>query len=196
MSQNLSRQQIYDRIKASSKDNYILEEMKRLGFWEETSTPSLPEQLIQKEAILQKELQELIAKNRKYEDQEEMLREMRKKRMQEAKAKREITKRENEKNASIKLIPGKNCNSNRFSIWVKMFQKGFSKRNPTLKSCIGFHFPFLRMYQISAGNQDLASLRSDILLLTGMFRKEYITISSKFLKNLAEKEKYLLRNPS
>ncbi len=97
MSQNLSRQQIYDRIKASSKDSYILEEMKRLGFWEETSTPSLPEQLIQKEAILQKELQELIAKNRKYEDQEEMLREMRKKRMQEAKAKREITKRENEK---------------------------------------------------------------------------------------------------
>lgn len=32
MSQNLSRQQIYDRIKASSKDSYILEEMKRLGF--------------------------------------------------------------------------------------------------------------------------------------------------------------------
>lgn len=96
MSQNLSRQQIYDRIKASSKDSYILEEMKRLGFWQETSTPSLPEQLIQKEAVLQQELQDLLAKDRKYGNQEAMLREMRKKRMQEAKAKREVTRQKNE----------------------------------------------------------------------------------------------------
>ena len=59
MAENLTRQQIYDRIRTSSKDSYILEEMKRLGFWEETASPSLPEILIKKEADLNKELQEL-----------------------------------------------------------------------------------------------------------------------------------------
>ena len=96
MPDNLTRQQIYDRIRASSKDSYILEEMKRLGFWEETENPSLPEILIKKEAELNKELQELIAKDRKFGNPDAMLIEMRKERMKKAKERREETKRKNE----------------------------------------------------------------------------------------------------
>ncbi|MBX7224693.1 MAG: retron St85 family RNA-directed DNA polymerase [Chitinophagales bacterium] len=97
MSKVLSRQEIYDRIRNSSKDYYILEEMKRLGFWKESSVPTVAESLIQREALLNKELQELIAKDKKYQNQELMLREMRKKRMKEAKEKREETKQKNER---------------------------------------------------------------------------------------------------
>lgn len=96
MPDNLTRQQIYDRIRSSSKDSYVLEEMKRLGFWEEATSPSLSETLIRREAELNKELQELIAKDRKYGDAEKMLKEMRKERMKKAREKREETKRRNE----------------------------------------------------------------------------------------------------
>ncbi|MGG7466853.1 retron St85 family RNA-directed DNA polymerase [Chryseobacterium arthrosphaerae] len=127
MSQNLSRQQIYDRIKASSKDSYILEEMKRLGFWQETSTPSLPEQLIQKEVVLQQELQELLAKNRKYGNQEAMLREMRKKRMQEAKAKREVTKQKNEQKRQDKADHWKKLQEQQIIYLGENVSKGLHK---------------------------------------------------------------------
>lgn len=96
MSQGLTRQQIYDRIKASSKDSYVLEEMKRLGFWDNSAVPTITETLIVKEAELNKELQGLLEKDRKYSNQEAMLREMRKNRMKQAKEKREATKQKNE----------------------------------------------------------------------------------------------------
>ncbi len=93
----LTRQQIYDRIRQSSKEEYILEEMQRLGFWPKAdNAPTLPEQLIKKEGELQRELTALLQEKRKYEDKEAMLVEMRKKRMEEAKKKRELTKQKRE----------------------------------------------------------------------------------------------------
>lgn len=141
MSQNLSRQQIYDRIKASSKDSYILEEMKRLGFWQETSTPSLPEQLIQKEVVLQKELQELLAKDRKYGNQEAMLREMRKKRMQEAKAKREVTRQKNEKKRQEKADRWKELQQEQIIYLGENVSKGLHQMQSDTEKLHQFSFP-------------------------------------------------------
>ena len=93
----LTRQQIYDRIRQSSKEEYILEEMQRLGFWPKNdSTPTLPEQLIKKEGELQRELSTLLQEKSKFEDKEAVLAEMRKKRMEEAKKKRELSKQKKE----------------------------------------------------------------------------------------------------
>ena len=56
MDSQTRRQQIYDRIRETSKDEFILEEMKRLGFWGRGSnTPSFPEEMIKKEGELQRE---------------------------------------------------------------------------------------------------------------------------------------------
>lgn len=96
MSEQLTRQQLYDRIKESSKDGYILEEMKRLGFWKSQGEPTLEETLIQREANLNKELTALVAKERKFQNQEMLLKEIHKQRMQKAKAKREETKQKRE----------------------------------------------------------------------------------------------------
>jgi len=83
-----TRQQLYDRIRETSKAEVILEEMKRLGFWAKNEQePGLPEQLIRQEAALIKELNALNAQKRKFQNKEAMLREMRIKRMAEAKKK-------------------------------------------------------------------------------------------------------------
>ncbi len=92
MSLQQVRQEIYDRIKSSSKDQYVLEEMQRLGFWQKSDQPNLPGQLIKKETELHKELQELSAKVRKFDSQEAMLKEMHRERMKAKKAQREVTK--------------------------------------------------------------------------------------------------------
>ena len=95
MSEKLTRQQIYDRIRTTSKDGYILEEMQRLGFWESAGAPSLSEILIKKETSLTQELSQLLEQDRKYSNQEQMLKEMRKARMKQAKDRREQTKQKN-----------------------------------------------------------------------------------------------------
>lgn len=92
-----TRQQIYDRIRESSKQEYILSEMQRLGFWSKNEdSPSLPELLIKKEVALQKELNQLWTEKNRYQNKEAVLKEMRLKRMAAAKQKREETKRRRE----------------------------------------------------------------------------------------------------
>ena len=105
----LTRQQIYDRIRESSKDEYILEEMKRLGFWgRKDGEPGIPELLIKQEAELQKELNKLGEEKRKYQNREAVLKEMRMKRMAEAKAKREVHKKKKEQERFDKAEAWKN----------------------------------------------------------------------------------------
>lgn len=89
-----TRQQIYDRIKNSSRESVILEEMKRLGFWKkDEGVPSLPEVLIHREADLIKELNQLIEQQQKYKNKEQVLKEVRKARLEQSRLKREENKR-------------------------------------------------------------------------------------------------------
>ncbi len=83
------RQQLYDRIRASSKDELILEEMKRLGFWpDDQNRPQASETIIQRKGELQRELNELLKRQRLYQDPEQALKAMRKQRMAESKQRR------------------------------------------------------------------------------------------------------------
>lgn len=92
-----TRQELYDRIRKSSKDEVILEEMIRLGFWprDEPLAGASPEEnrrwteLRQRMAALQTELSRLG-------DVESMKRAARRKRMDEALARREETRRRRE----------------------------------------------------------------------------------------------------
>lgn len=102
MAEQLTRQQLYDRIRETSKDAYILEEMKRLGFWENSSQPTLSEALIQREATLQKELNELLDKQRKYNSREQLLRDMRKQKLKLSKEKQAETKKRQEEKRQLK----------------------------------------------------------------------------------------------
>ncbi len=101
MSERLTRQQIYDRIRETSKDEFILSEMKKLGFWKPDETqPQVSEQLIQREGELHRELNDLANKQRRFDNQQAMIAEMRKSRMEASKKKQIETK---EKNAQKRL---------------------------------------------------------------------------------------------
>ncbi|MGK9173291.1 reverse transcriptase family protein [Yokenella regensburgei] len=92
-SPKLTRQQIYERIRESSKEEYILSEMIRLGFWDETQEkPTLTKEFISQRAALQKQLAELGQKQRLYSDPQLALREMHRTRKKAALEKREQTR--------------------------------------------------------------------------------------------------------
>jgi retron-type reverse transcriptase len=92
-SAKLTRQQIYERIRETSKEEYILAEMIRLGFWDETQEkPALTAEFIAQRAALQKQLAELGKKQRLYDDPQKALRELHKTRKKAALEKREQTR--------------------------------------------------------------------------------------------------------
>jgi len=86
------RQQLYDRIKASSREEVLLEEMIRLGFWKEGQNPAL-DRLLQEEKDLSKELRELLETKRVYENRELALKEVRQKRLEQSRLKRAENKK-------------------------------------------------------------------------------------------------------
>ena len=88
----MSRQELYDEIKKTSKDAYILSEMKRLGFWDDTQ-PKISEELIERKVALQKEMSQL---SMKIKDPKTALKEIHKRRMKEALLRREETKAKRE----------------------------------------------------------------------------------------------------
>ncbi len=88
----MTRQELYDEIKKTSKDTFILKEMKRLGFWDE-SKPKVAQEIIEKKVKLQQELQGL---SKKIRDPKSVLKEIHKERMKEALLRREETKAKRE----------------------------------------------------------------------------------------------------
>lgn len=94
----MTRQELYDEIKKTSKDAFILKEMKALGFWD-SSKPKLAQELIERKVTLQKELSQLSTKIR---NPESVIKEIHKQRMQEALLRREETKQRREQEAQEK----------------------------------------------------------------------------------------------
>ncbi|HVQ70464.1 MAG TPA: reverse transcriptase family protein [Bradyrhizobium sp.] len=91
----LTRQELYDRIRQSSKDEVILEEMIRLGFWPDEDAPAPAAETIRTRAEAMRELTELQRQHATLGDPERALKEMHKRRKAEAMARRQETKRRN-----------------------------------------------------------------------------------------------------
>jgi len=88
-----NRQELYDRIRASSKDEVVLEEMIRLGFWpKQTILANDPADEIRRRGELEAELKALRTEASRLHDIEAMKREARKRRLEESRRKREENK--------------------------------------------------------------------------------------------------------
>jgi retron-type reverse transcriptase len=93
-----TRQELYDRIRQTSREEFILEEMIRLGFWPaQGEMPEDPADEIRRRGEINRELQELYKQNRNLHNEEKMLKELRKRRMEESMRKRKETKERREK---------------------------------------------------------------------------------------------------
>ncbi|QMI06131.1 reverse transcriptase family protein [Citrobacter sp. RHB25-C09] len=92
-SPKLTRQQLYERIRETSKEEVILAEMIRLGFWDgEQKKPDLTAEFIAQRAALEKRLAELGQQQQLYSDPQKALRELHKARKKAALEKREQTR--------------------------------------------------------------------------------------------------------
>lgn len=93
---SLTRQQLYDRIRESSKDEVILEEMIRLGFWPDgADQPNLPDDLIRRRGEIMRALTELHRREAVWRDPDAALKEMHRRRKKAALERRRETKLRN-----------------------------------------------------------------------------------------------------
>ncbi len=97
MSQPRTRQQLYDLIRESSRDEVILEEMIRLGFLDEAEQPESATAELRRINELEKELRDLASENRRLHDLERMKRDLRKQRMRESKQRQKENKERRER---------------------------------------------------------------------------------------------------
>lgn len=89
----LTREELYERIRKGSKQEVVLEEMQRLGFWpQDAAQPTVEAQLIRRESELQTALSKLGDELRGIEDRDRALKTMRQERMAKARERREETR--------------------------------------------------------------------------------------------------------
>jgi RNA-directed DNA polymerase len=94
-----TRQDLYDLIRQTSKQEFILSEMIRLGLWDANSNnnPADPAEEIRRQGELQRQLQELQQQNRRLGDEKALKQELFRQRLAESKRKRQETKERNER---------------------------------------------------------------------------------------------------
>jgi len=98
MSGPRTRQELYDRIRESSKDEVILEEMIRLGFWPARGeTPGDPADEIRRRGELQRELAALRTEQSRLGNVEQLKKELHKRRLEASKKKQQETKERRER---------------------------------------------------------------------------------------------------
>ncbi|MBS1810406.1 MAG: RNA-directed DNA polymerase [Acidobacteria bacterium] len=93
-----TREELYQRIRQTSRQEFILSDMIRLGFWPDAGVmPEDPADEIRRRGELQRQLDELRAQNRKLHNEQALLKELRKKRLLESKQKQKETKERRER---------------------------------------------------------------------------------------------------
>jgi RNA-directed DNA polymerase len=93
-----TRDELYERIRQSSRTEFILNDMIRLGFWPERGVmPQDPAEEVRRRAELERELGGLREENRHLYNEQALLKEMRKRRLAESRRKRQETKERRER---------------------------------------------------------------------------------------------------
>ncbi|MDF5713522.1 MAG: reverse transcriptase family protein [Rhizonema sp. NSF051] len=93
-----TRQELYDRIRQTSKEEFILEEMIRYGFWStQGEIPQDPADEIRRTGEIQRELTELRKESGRLHNEKQLRRQMLKQRLEESRRKRQETKERRER---------------------------------------------------------------------------------------------------
>ena len=89
----VTRQELYDRIRQSSKDEVVLEEMVRLGFWpREAQGPGDPAEEIRRRGELERLLQALVTEQARLQNPEAIKKAWRQQRLEESRRRRQENK--------------------------------------------------------------------------------------------------------
>ncbi len=126
-----SRQELYDRIQSSSKDEVVLEEMVRLGFWPaRTGLPGDPADVIHRRNELQGQIRALTTEQSRLADLEAMKRELRKRRLEESRRKQKETKERRERERQQRAAAWKERKAKEVLFLGRGVSGGLSARTP------------------------------------------------------------------
>jgi RNA-directed DNA polymerase len=93
-----TRQELYDRIRQTSREEVILEEMIRLGFWPaQGEVPEDPADEIRRKGDIWRELSDLYKQNRTLQSEAELKKQVYQQRLAESRRKRQETKERRER---------------------------------------------------------------------------------------------------
>jgi RNA-directed DNA polymerase len=93
-----TRQELYDRIRQTGKDEFILEEMIRFGFWAPEGTiPEDPADEIRRQGEIRRELETLRTESSRLRNEKELRKQMLKQRLEESRRKQKETKERRER---------------------------------------------------------------------------------------------------
>ncbi len=91
------RAQLRKEIKETSKEEFILKEMKRLGFWpDDKEQPTLAEEFINKRAELSTQIKGLTSEDKRFKNKEAVLRKYKKERMKKSREQQKLNKEKRE----------------------------------------------------------------------------------------------------
>lgn len=97
------REEIRQEVRKTSREEFILKEMKRLGMWPDNEeAPTLQESLIKERSKLSKEIRELSKKNTRYENREAELNKYKKERLKKSKEKQQLNKQKKKEEAEAR----------------------------------------------------------------------------------------------
>ncbi|HXG66472.1 MAG TPA: reverse transcriptase family protein [Blastocatellia bacterium] len=97
-SQPRTREELYERIRQTGRQVFILEEMIRLGFWPARGQmPEDPADEIRRQQEIRNELDELRKENRRLYNEQALIKEMRKRRLAESRLKQQQTRERRER---------------------------------------------------------------------------------------------------
>ncbi len=92
-----TREELYQQLRETSREELIYSEMVRFGFWEENvEQPSLSQEVIKRRIDLQKELRDLLAREKQIENPEKLVAKYRKEKMKESREKQKLNREQRE----------------------------------------------------------------------------------------------------
>ncbi|MDY7227423.1 reverse transcriptase family protein [Hyalangium rubrum] len=126
-----NRQELYERIQHSSKDEVILEEMVRLGFWPARSgAPGDPRDEVHRKAELERQIRALTGEASRLGNLERLKKELRKKRLAESKRKQKETKERRERERVARAEAWKARKAKEILFLGRGVSGGLSQRTP------------------------------------------------------------------
>jgi RNA-directed DNA polymerase len=139
-----TRQEIYDRIRDSSKDEYILEEMIRLGFWtSDRDLPNDPADEIRRRGEIQRELDTLRTENRRLNNEDALKKAALLQRMAESKQKQQETKARREQARKDRAAAWADKQSHTISYLGADVSIGLNNTNSNLERLAADRLPIL-----------------------------------------------------
>lgn len=152
-----TRQELYDRIRETSKNEVILEEMVRLGFWpDQEGIPNSPASEIKRKGELEREFRSLTSDNRRLQNVDQIKKAQRQKRLKESKQKKIETKERKLKERADRAEEWKKKKESQITFLGSEYSVGLQNENADLEKLNRHHLGHLSTVEQLANSMNVS----------------------------------------